>query len=287
MDVVVAVDGSRYSRWALDWVAHLPFAKPITVTALHVVDLVSLRAPLTPHPVVVWNEAVVEAERRRLAREGRRIAVETRARFRNLGLKGKVVLERGAVTPAILRYARKRSTLVILGSRGLSALDRFLLGSVSARVAQQAGCSVLTVKQAARRPRRVLFATDGSRESARALEFFRRTFLPIELQARGAAAVIEVAVMHVMPFLRYPELKEPGRAVVTQAAERLERDGFRAEPVAKLGNPAEEILAHAENRRADLVVTGARGLGMAGRLLLGSVSTKLLHHSPCSVLIVR
>jgi nucleotide-binding universal stress UspA family protein len=38
---------------------------------------------------------------------------------------------------------------------------------------------------------------------------------------------------------------------------------------------------------ADLVVVGSRGLGAVRRLLLGSVSEKVLQHAPCSVMIVK
>jgi nucleotide-binding universal stress UspA family protein len=53
------------------------------------------------------------------------------------------------------------------------------------------------------------------------------------------------------------------------------------------GDPAEEIVKAAKTLKADLLVAGAKGLSAVGRFLLGSVSTKLVRHSPCSILIVR
>lgn len=287
MDVIVPVDGSKYSQWALDWVAQLPFASPIDVKALHVVDLVSLRAPLTPHPVLVWNEAIIQAETKRLIAEAKRVAAQTRDQVRALKLKAKVIVERGAVSPTILKHARKKTALIVMGSRGLSALDRFMLGSVSSRIVHHAGCSVLVVKQQARPLRRILFATDGSRESGRVIGFLQKNLLPIKMREGGSAAGIEVAVMHVMPFLRYPELKETGRSIVAHAATRLQKAGFQTEEVPRIGNPADEIITYAEQRDVDLIVTGARGLGAVARFFLGSTSIKLLHHGHCSVLIVR
>lgn len=52
------------------------------------------------------------------------------------------------------------------------------------------------------------------------------------------------------------------------------------------GNPEQEIVEIARSWRADLIVMGSHGRGFWGRLL-GSVSDGVLHHSPCSVLIVR
>lgn len=52
-------------------------------------------------------------------------------------------------------------------------------------------------------------------------------------------------------------------------------------------SPASAILDVAEDVDADLIIVGARGLGAVGRFLRGSVSDKVAHHSPCSVLVVE
>lgn len=57
--------------------------------------------------------------------------------------------------------------------------------------------------------------------------------------------------------------------------------------VAGIGDPADAIVDEAGDWGADLIVLGTRGLGGAQRLLLGSVSTKVLHRAPCDVLVVR
>ena len=44
MKVIAGVDGSKYGRWAMEWIAQLPFASPPRVTALHVLDIGALRA---------------------------------------------------------------------------------------------------------------------------------------------------------------------------------------------------------------------------------------------------
>lgn len=53
------------------------------------------------------------------------------------------------------------------------------------------------------------------------------------------------------------------------------------------GSPRQVIVDKAEKWHADLIVMGSRGLGAWNRLLLGSVSSAVVHHAKCSVEIVR
>ena len=53
------------------------------------------------------------------------------------------------------------------------------------------------------------------------------------------------------------------------------------------GDPADALLDVAEERQADLIVVGNKGMTGAKRFLLGSVPNKVSHHAPCSVLIIR
>lgn len=57
--------------------------------------------------------------------------------------------------------------------------------------------------------------------------------------------------------------------------------------VVELGGPAQRIVDEAEKWGADLIVVGSHGHGFWGRLALGSVSDAVVHHAPCSVLVVK
>ena len=283
MKIVVAVDGSKYGRWATDWVARLPLADMKKVMALHVVDLASLKMPLVPHPVPAWDAPYVRKETERLEDRANQVVKDTRARFASLKINASVLCKHGPVAETILQQASGAGTLTIIGSRGLDALDRFMLGSVSTKVLHHAKGSVLVVREPARPIRRIVYATDGSKASLKALHFLQRQFVP----KKDKGNPMEVAVLYAMPLLKYPELKEPGHRLVETAAAKLEQAGYLVEPVFKIGHPADEIIKFAERRQSDLVISGARGRGAIARFLLGSVSTRLVQHSPCSVLVVR
>lgn len=96
-----------------------------------------------------------------------------------------------------------------------------------------------------------------------------------------------LTVVHAMPFLKYPEVREAGRAVVQRYVDKAAKVGFQVQEAVRLGKPADEILTVAKQHKADLIVTGAKGLGAISRMLLGSVSTRVVQHATCSVLVVR
>ena len=63
--------------------------------------------------------------------------------------------------------------------------------------------------------------------------------------------------------------------------------GVEVETLAREGDPADAILDVAEEKGADLIVVGNKGMTGAKRFLLGSVPNKVSHHAPCSVMIIR
>ncbi|MEP6935071.1 MAG: universal stress protein, partial [Nitrospirota bacterium] len=245
MNVLVATDGSKFGQWGLNWVATLPFAQPPRVTALHVLESAWLRGPFRTRPEILRVEA-----------HSARTLKKAKQQLAALKLKGTVRKEQGAVAPVILKRAPKRDGLLVVGSQGLDALDRFLLGSVSTKLIQHAVCPVLVVKGEAVPLRRITLAIDGSSASATALEFVLARFQPNCSTGKRRRVPIHVSVIHVIvplslasitiestiPWITSPELKESNLKLVDQSVRKLIKAGFTAEPLYQLGNPAEEIM---------------------------------------------
>jgi nucleotide-binding universal stress UspA family protein len=290
MNVLVATDGSKYGQWGLNWVAKLPFVKPAQVIALHVLDSAWLRGPFRTRPEILR----VEAHSARTLRKAKQ-------QLASLKLKGTARKEQGAVAPVILKRTPKRDGFLVVGSQGLGALDRFMLGSISTKLIQHATCPVLVVKGEAVPLRRITLAIDGSSASAHALEFVLTRFQPDRSTGKGGRAPIHVSVTYVMtplflapitvktmiPWVKSPEVKKANVNFINQSVRKLIEAGFTAEPVYQLGNPAEEIMKTAVEHDADLIVMGAQGLDAIDRFLLGSVSTRVVQHATGAVLVVR
>ena len=286
MNILVANDGSKHGTWAMEWLGQLSLASPPAVTVLHVIDVASLRAPFIAQPVVWANERVVQEEIKQLEARGKKTMGEAKQFMTAMKWKGRLVRTQGPVGATILDKAPKRDGLVILGSRGLDALDRFMLGSISTQVTLHAPCSVLVVKEAPRPLNRMVFATDGSKAAEKAMQFLLTKLKP-DLPNQSGKNPIEIVLVHAVPFMNYPELKEAGSRLVEQNAEKLIKAGYVVDGVVRLGKPADEVLKIASKKKADLIVTGAKGMGAIARFLLGSVSTRIVQHSSCSVLVVR
>jgi nucleotide-binding universal stress UspA family protein len=287
MNVLVATDGSKYGQWGLNWVAKLPFVEPPRVTALYVLDIAALRAPFLAQPVMAGNERYIQDEIQRMEARSVKVLKEAKQQLASLKLTGTACKEQGAVAPVILKLAPKRDGLLVVGSQGLDALDRFMLGSVSTNLIHHATCPVLVIKGQAVPLRRIILATDGSDASAKALAFVLSKFQPDRSTGNGGLVPIHISVIHVMPFVKHQGLKDAGRRLVEQSVRKLVKAGFTAEPVCQLGKPAEEIMKVASKQHADLILMGAKGLGAIARFLLGSVSTRVVQHANCAVLVVR
>ena len=83
------------------------------------------------------------------------------------------------------------------------------------------------------------------------------------------------------------DLRGVASDVVARDERRFEEAGFDVEVQVREGDPANVLLEVADEKGADLIAVGARGRGALQRFALGSVSAKLSHNAPTSLLIVR
>lgn len=138
----------------------------------------------------------------------------------------------------------------------------------------------------------IVLATDGSPTADEA------SALAIDL-ARATGARLCVAAAWQGPMMIYPYASEPEvsgveraeRRRATNAArtaiDRARQPGVEAEAFVREGDPVEIVSLTAADTGAALIVVGSHGWGALRRLVLGSVSTGLLHEAPCPVLVVR
>jgi nucleotide-binding universal stress UspA family protein len=209
-------------------------------------------------------------------------------------------IRRGDPAETILRVAEDHAAdLMAIGSRGLSTVARFFLGSVAERVARHAVCPVLLVRPQHAELSRVLVGVDGSDRSDQSAHWLRGFPLPLGCQVQL------VTVLPTTDELAGTHLPLPlghGDRTARATAERRQREvrkhldtladllteaGQQVTTEVWHGDPALALIQGAEASQADLVVVASHGHSAVERFFMGSVSEKILRHAPCSVMIVK
>lgn len=88
-------------------------------------------------------------------------------------------------------------------------------------------------------------------------------------------------------YTEYENPKEIADRILANANKVFEGYTGKHETLIEFGDPANKIIDVAEEKHCDLIIMGNRGLSVFKRVMMGSVSTKVLHHAPCHVLIVH
>lgn len=86
---------------------------------------------------------------------------------------------------------------------------------------------------------------------------------------------------------RWQEFTNQRLAMLQRQADQALAAGVTVEFSQNVGDPASTICAVAQSWAADLILVGSRGRRGLGELVLGSVSNHVMHHAPCSVLVIH
>jgi nucleotide-binding universal stress UspA family protein len=144
---------------------------------------------------------------------------------------------------------------------------------------------------------KILLATDGSKQSEAAVQMLKSfSFHPGD--EMKIISVVDMAVpMAIDIYGGYlPDTTEMEKTAREHASKVLAETCEKLEGICKnvtvtsdvlFGSPESRIVETAEEIGADLIVVGSHGYSRWERLLLGSVSQSVVHHAPCSVLVVR
>ncbi|HEY7392280.1 MAG TPA: universal stress protein [Bryobacteraceae bacterium] len=206
-------------------------------------------------------------------------------------IEAETVIQFGSPADSILALAgNERVDLIAMGTHGRRGLDRLVLGSTLERVLRNAQCAVLAVHKPVRdfaspanpddpiQLRRILWCTDFSEDSPRALEF--ALSLALEYHA-------EITLLHVLEAGEDTDQERHGMRLL----EDVIPDEVRtwAEPVSLVlrGEPYRKIVEHADRAQTDLIVMGVRGRNIVDRAIFGSTTYRVIQLGPCPVLTVR
>jgi len=202
----------------------------------------------------------------------------------------KVVLS-GRPVDEILKFREHRNIdLIVMGARGLSPLESLLLGSTTDRIIRQAPCPVTVVRTCPEHPRveHIVVPTDLSEYSDHAAE--EAIYFAANLGA-------DIHLLHIVEVYTYEPRKMETRLSEEKLHEMQEKirslmsipgdtKGVSVEKVLIRGYDAAYEISHYV-RDTDLIVMATHGRKAISKLLMGSVTDKVLRSAPCPVMTVR
>lgn len=281
--ILVAVDGSTGSDAAVAWAAREAAIRDMAVTLLHAVAPVVVGWPVGQlyADIPKWQNDTAQ----QVIAQARRVLDSSLGRSASVDVHTEVVYSN--VVPALVD-ASTHAWMIVVGSKGLGAVGRMLLGSVSTSLIRHAHGPVAVI-HADSHPdgdAPVLLGIDGSpaSEEATALAFDEASRRGVPLVALHAWSDVGV-----FPSLDadWRDYEQQGQEVL---AERLAGWQERYPDVAVQRRvvgyqPARWLLTEAE--QAQLVVVGSRGRGGFPGLLAGSVSSTVAQSASTPVIVVR
>ncbi len=287
--ILCPIDFSDFSAAAYQYALSLADYYKARIVALHVVEL-------RKYPFADY--AAQEADYAKFCRalnEGGEVQLRRFVKERSAdGVQPKLVVHQGNAPNCILSLAQKENMeVIVMGTHGRRGFDRLVLGSTTDRVMRKAACPVLVVSNTSHkalgtgpdgrhRLSRILYCTDFSNNSGGARGY------AISLAAEYGA---ELTLLHVAE--KVPDLAR-AEAFIAERTEELdklvsdtERKNLNVRLAVRFGKPYEEIVRHATEAQASLIIMTARGGDAVDRAVFGSTTYRVIQLGPCPVLAVH
>ncbi|PWD52609.1 universal stress protein [Serinibacter arcticus] len=286
--VLVGVDGSESSGWALEWALEAARRRG---WALHV--LCSYSLPSFTAASLDGGYAALDDSAIRSSAQAALDGAIARASGRGVTVTG--TLETGDAAGALIE-ASAAAGLAVVGTRGGGGFTDRLLGTVSTALPAHAHCPVVVVPLRTEEsptpiaaPRRIVVGVDGSPSAKVALH---GAVAEAALWGAELTAVAGVPLSHGAGMLAWlPAAIDRGQVLADVKAglevmvrEAVGTTGLDVKLHALDGSGA--ALLSEFSTAVDLVVVGSRGRGGFTGMLLGSTSQSVLHHASCPVLVI-
>ena len=297
MKILLPIDGSEYSKNAMDFVA----SRTTVLGNNPTIELLNIQVPL---PARASRLVGREALDRYYEEEADKVFTSARKVLKRDNITVTEAYRIGAPDEMIAQEADKLpADLIVMGSRGLTALKGLIMGSVTTGVLARTKCPVLLLrgKEAPLTDAlRVGIAVDGSKYGMaavnhvlKAIDFFGKgaQFYLINVVNDYAGAVMPDMAGMALPALSESEVLELQKKEFAETVDPLrplfEKAGLKPTEVCLVGNPSDEIAAFAKKNKLDLIVMGSHGYTRFKSAVMGSTATHIAAEGNVPLLIIR
>ncbi len=277
--ILVAVDGSRASKNALRQAFKFPpdGEKWITVVAID--------PPYQGDLSLVGVSNIKEV----LKGPGEKILTEAREIAESEGVTIKTRLEEGEAFEKIIDVAEEEGCdLIMMGRRGITHLERALMGSVTAKVVGHFKGRILIVpRDTSIGWKNILVTTDGSKYSDGAVNEAINYAKSYEGTLKIVSVVDVTEEFQAIAPALVEKMIDKAKKILEDAKNRAQQAGINAETFVREGEPYKVIVELATQLNADTIVMGSHGRTGLTRLFMGSVTARVIGHTESAVLVVK
>ena len=267
--IVVGLDGSPYSKSAVNYACNLAKNYGATVVGIGVVDLPEIEkhiGPGGPPGSGIYAKRLKDSKVQDALGKVKGFLDEFEKACKEKGVSCERYSEEGEPFEAIMEEG-KTADLIVVGIRTYYHFETSSEpGDTLKRLLEKPVCPVLAVTDEMVMPENVVIAFDGGYTSARAM----RSFVHLSRELSFAS---EVTLLRVSEDAEKQEVCE---AEMAKAKRYLEAHGVSVDAVCKSGRPSQVILETAKELRPSMVVMGAFGKGTIAKLLFGSTANEII-----------
>ena len=267
--IVVGLDGSPYSKSAVNYACNLAKNYGATVVGIGVVDLPDIEkhiGPGGPPGSGIYAKRLKDTKAKDALEKVKGFLVEFSKECIDKGVSYEVNSEEGEPFEAILE-AGKTADLIVVGIRTYYHFETSSKpGDTLRRLLEKPVCPVLAVTDEMVMPENVVIAFDGGYTSARAM----RSFVHL---SRELAFASNVTLLRVSED---DEDKVTCERDLTTAKKYLQAHNISVNAVCKSGKPSKVILETAKAMKPAMVVMGSFGKGTIAKLLFGSTANEII-----------
>lgn len=297
MKILVPVDGSSYSRAAIEFIA----SRATLIGASPDVQLLNVQLEVPVRAARLIGKEAVAAY---YDDESKKALKGALSLLKRAGLQAGASYVVGHPAEAIARRAEEAGVdLIAMGSHGHGALASLLFGSVTLGVLGRTRRPLLLLRGHGEAPGdslKVGIAVDGSAYGVAAAGYVlehrplfgaRPKFTVIHAVPEfGGAAMPDMAGI-ALPAYSAEEIKAMQQQAFDKAVAPVRRlfdqAGVAVDTVCLSGPAGDEIAAHAKKRKLDLLVMGSHGYGAVKAAVLGSVAQRVAAHCATPLLLIR
>ncbi len=279
--ILWATDFSDEAREALLYAEAMAKAFKAQLIALHVVPDFS--------PAFYDLASVIKGE---IARRIETVKKEAKKRLETMtkskGLSLEIIIQEGTASKKIVEIAeREKADLIVMGRRGLSAIEKLFIGSVANQVLRSSSVPILITKKKRGKPsfKKIIVPTDFSEQEEVERDYAWKLAKRLEAS--------ELCLLHVLELHQYEfsprELDEILAAVMKRLQQRKkrEKEDFKVtEDIYRAVNAPLGIVDYAETHHYDLIVISSCTQSKLERFFLGSTTEKVISYSNLPVFVI-